>query len=170
MKDRMGIVEANITQLDVDAIVNATNTALLGGGGVDGAIHRTARPALLEECHTLDGCDTGDARITGGYDLRARNVIHTAGPVWQGGGANEEALLASCCRRCQKIAADHALATITFPAISTGVYRFPAGRAAEIAVATVTEGLRRHPAVRQVIFACFGGASVAAHQAATSSV
>ena len=151
MKDRMGIVEADITQLDVDAIVNATNTALLGGV-VDGAIHRTAGPALLEECRTLDGCDTGAARITGGYDLRARYVVHTVGPVWQGGGANEEALLASCYRRCLEIAADYALATIAFPAISTGVYRFPAGRAAEIAVATVTEGLWRHPAVRQVIF------------------
>ena len=170
MKDRMGIVEADITQLDVDAIVNATNTALLGGIVVDGAIHRTAGPALLEECRTLDACYKGDARITGGYDLRAHHVIHTVGLVWQGGGANEKALLAACYRRCLEIAEDHALATIAFLVISTGVYRFPAGRTVEIAIATVPEGLWRHSAVRQVIFACFGAASAVAHQAAILSV
>jgi O-acetyl-ADP-ribose deacetylase (regulator of RNase III) len=170
MKDRMEIIEADITRLDVDAIVNAANTTLLGGGGVDGAIHRTAGPALLAECRNLGGCDTGEAKITGGYNLPARHVIHAVGPVWQGGGANEEALLASCYRHCLEIAADHALATIAFPAISTGVYRFPAAAAAGIAVTTVCDCLARDTIVQRVTFVCFGAASLAAHEDAMAKL
>src|ERR1043165_6769790 len=157
------IVVADITTLDVDAIVNAANRSLLGGGGVDGAIHRGAGAELLAECRTLGGCDTGDAKITSGYRLKARHVIHAVGPVWHGGGSNEDALLASCYRVALDLAAGHKLASIAFPAISTGIYAFPADRAARIAVGTVASELAKHATITRVVFCCFSGQSAQHH-------
>jgi O-acetyl-ADP-ribose deacetylase (regulator of RNase III) len=158
---------ADITTLDVDAIVNAANRSLLGGGGVDGAIHRAAGPQLLEECRKLGGCETGSAKITRGYRLKARHVIHAVGPVWHGGGSDEEALLADCYRTALDLAAAHKLTSIAYPAISTGVYRFPADLAARIAVGTVASELAANPrGMKRVIFCCFSADSAEHHKTA----
>ena len=158
---------ADITTLDVDAIVNAANRSLLGGGGVDGAIHRAAGPGLLEECRKLGGCATGSAKITGGHALKARHVIHAVGPVWNGGGANEEELLAGCYRSALELAGAHGLASIAYPAISTGIYRFPADLAARIAVGTVAGEISAQPrGITRVIFCCFSPDSAEHHKTA----
>lgn len=166
MTGRMEVVEADITTLAVDAIVNAANASLLGGGGVDGAIHRAAGPKLLDECRALGGCATGEAKITAGHDLPARWVIHAVGPVWRGGGQGEDALLAGCYRRALELAAGAGARSIAFPAISTGAYRFPVARAAAIAVGTVRATLAEFAVIERVLFACFGAASAMTHRAA----
>jgi len=150
------LIKGDITEIKADAIVNAANTTLLGGGGVDGAIHRAAGPLLLKECEGLGGCRTGDAKITKGYDLPARYVIHTAGPVWHGGREGEEELLASCYRSALELARQHSLKTVAFPSISTGAYRFPVERAAQIAIATVKAFLKENPGCfERIIFVLF---------------
>jgi O-acetyl-ADP-ribose deacetylase (regulator of RNase III) len=156
MQTVLELVRGDITKIEVDAIVNAANTSLLGGGGVDGAIHRAAGPRLLEECRRLNGCETGEARITKGYDLPARFVIHTAGPVWRGGRNNEEALLAACYRNSLFLARERGITSIAFPSISTGAYRFPIELAAPIAMRTVKAFLEESPGIFQkVIFVLF---------------
>ena len=156
MNERIEVVQADITQLQVDAIVNAANTTLLGGGGVDGAIHAAAGPGLIEECRELHGCETGRAKITNGYNLPAKFVIHTVGPVWHGGDQNEDDFLASCYRNSLELALDHHVKTIAFPAISTGAYAFPLERATFIAVNEVKVFLAEHEEIEKVVFCCFG--------------
>ncbi|MFQ5783676.1 MAG: O-acetyl-ADP-ribose deacetylase [Alphaproteobacteria bacterium] len=170
MLNRISVVEGDITRQDVDAIVNAANTTLLGGGGVDGAIHRAAGPGLREECRGLGGCKTGEAKITGGYDLKARHVIHTVGPVWRGGGNDEDALLARCYRNSLALGEAYGLATVAFPSISTGAYRFPVPRAARIAVAETVGFLRHHALPEKVIFVCFGREVLDCYKAAVADV
>ncbi len=156
MPKRLRVAEGDITKLDVDAIVNAANPTLLGGGGVDGAIHRAAGPGLLAECKTLGGCNTAEAKITRGYNLPARWVIHTVGPVWQGGGHGEDELLADCYRNSLRLAVERGVRTIAFPAISTGVYGFPMARAARIAVREVRRFLETDSHLQEVLLVCYG--------------
>ena len=152
---RIEAIRGDSTRQDADAIVNAANCSLLGGGGVDGAIHRAAGPELLRECRTLNGCETGKAKITKGYRLPARYVIHTPGPVWHGGGHGEEELLASCYRSCLALASEYGCRTVDFPSISTGVYRFPLDKAARIAIGTIAAYLDGHPEIERVRMVCF---------------
>jgi O-acetyl-ADP-ribose deacetylase (regulator of RNase III) len=167
---KITLLEGDITQQRVDAIVNAANTSLLGGGGVDGAIHRAAGRGLLEECRRLNGCKTGDAKITKGYNLPADWVIHTVGPVWQDGNHGEDELLASCYRRCLAVAEQYEIRTIAFPAISTGVYRFPPERAAKIAVKQVKMFLDNNSSLEVVSFVCFSRQTYDCYQAAVKEI
>ena len=167
--NRLEIIQGDITKSDVDAIVNAANTTLLGGGGVDGAIHRAAGPQLLEECRTLHGCRTGEAKITRGYRLPARHVIHTPGPRWRDGQHGEPELLASCYRNCLRLASENGCHTVDFPSISTGIYHFPLDQAAQIAVREITAYLADHPEITRVRMVCFDSRTRAAYAAALAA-
>ena len=166
MTDRISLIREDITLLDVDAIANAANNSLLGGGGVDGAIHRAAGPELLAECRGLGGCETGDAKITNGYNLKARWVIHTVGPVWRGGGHGEEELLARCYRRSLQLAERHDVRTIAFPAISAGVYGYPMAQAAQIAVTQIMAYLQGESVLERVMLVCFNDRAYQAYSRA----
>ncbi len=166
MRERIEIIEGDITKVDVDAIVNAANKTLLGGGGVDGAIHRAAGPELRAACAKLGGCETGSAKITPGFGLKARYVIHTVGPVWGGGGRGEDRLLAACYRTSFALAREQGLASIAYPAISTGAYGFPPDRAARIALRTVLAALAKDSSIERVVLCCFGADSREHHEAA----
>ena len=167
---RIEIIRGDITRQTADAIVNAANCSLLGGGGVDGAIHRAAGPELLAECRTLHGCKTGKAKITKGYRLPARYVIHTPGPIWYGGDSGEEELLASCYRSCLELASENGCRTVDFPSISTGVYHFPLDRASRIAVGTIKAYLDEHPEIERVRMVCFDARTEAAYAAALAEL
>ena len=167
---KMKLVQGDITKEDVDAIVNAANKSLLGGGGVDGAIHRVAGPDLLAECRTLGGCETGDAKITKGYRLKARHVIHTVGPVYKDGKSGEPERLSSCYRRSMEIAAERGLTTLAFPAISCGVYGYPIGDASRIALRTVADFCETHPEIKEVRFVLFGDKDLAVYQEALEAI
>jgi len=166
LQEKIEIIQGDITQLKVDAIVNAANQSLLGGGGVDGAIHRAAGPQLLEECRTLGGCPTGEAKITAGYNLPARHVIHTVGPVWNGGGHNEDNLLASCYRNSLQLAVNHKLRSIAFPSISTGVYGFPIERASRIALRVILDFIATEESAPRVVMTCFSEQDLEAYRQA----
>jgi O-acetyl-ADP-ribose deacetylase (regulator of RNase III) len=167
---RLSVVRADITTLDVDAIVNAANSLLLGGGGVDGAIHRVAGPQLLAECRLLGGCDTGDAKITGGYRLPARHVIHTVGPVWHGGSKGEPELLASCYRRSLELALENGCSSIAFPAISTGIYGYPKLEAADVAVRAVATYIAENDRPERIVFCCFDAYAADLHRRAVAAL
>lgn len=168
--NKLEIIQGDITRLDVDAIVNAANQSLLGGGGVDGAIHRAAGPQLLEECRTIGGCPTGEARLTAGYNLVARHVIHTVGPVWHGGTRNEDSLLASCYRNSLQLAMDHNLRSIAFPSISTGAYSFPIGRASRVALRVIGDFVSTEERAPRVVIACFSMADLNVYRQAYSEI
>ncbi len=170
MKTRIEIVQGDITKQHVDAIANAANTSLLGGGGVDGAIHRAAGPELLAECRTLNGCRTGEAKITKGYRLPAKYVLHTPGPIWYGGQHHEEELLASCYLSCLCLASEHECKTVAFPSISTGVYHFPLDKAAKIAVGTIAVYLDSHPEIELVRMVCFDARTKSYYDEALSAL